>query len=62
MVDVGERGGGSDRLCVAHSPGYENDHELIEVEWFVYDALYAYCREATGTPVRRGKRKYAYSA
>ena len=27
--------------------GYENDHEQIEVEWIVYDALYAYCKQVT---------------
>jgi hypothetical protein len=27
---------------------YQNDHELLERESSVYDALYAYCREASG--------------
>ena len=31
--------------------GYQDDHEINAAEWIVYDALYAYCREA----VRRGK-------
>ena len=31
--------------------GYKDDHEIIAAESVVYDALYAYCREA----VRRGK-------
>jgi hypothetical protein len=32
--------------------GYQNDHEQIDAEAIVYDALYAYCQEM----VRRGKR------
>ena len=31
--------------------GFKHDHELNAVEWIVYDALYAYCREM----VKRGK-------
>ena len=31
--------------------GYQNDHELNAAEWIVYDALYAYCQQAT----RQGK-------
>jgi hypothetical protein len=26
--------------------GFKNDHEVNAAEWIVYDALYAYCREA----------------
>jgi hypothetical protein len=28
--------------------GYKDDHELNAAEWIVYDALYAYCRDAVG--------------
>ena len=28
--------------------GYKDDHEVNAAEWIVYDALYAYCREAVG--------------
>ena len=29
---------------------YQNDHELLERESSVYDALYAYCHETSGRP------------
>jgi hypothetical protein len=29
--------------------GFRDDHELNAAEWIVYDALYAYCRQQTGT-------------
>lgn len=29
--------------------GLKNDHEILEKEFIVYDALYAYCRSQTGT-------------
>lgn len=31
--------------------GYSDDHQINAAEWIVYDALYAYCREA----VRQGR-------
>ena len=36
--------------------GYENDDQINEAEWLVYDALYAYCREM----VRQGKSDGAF--
>jgi hypothetical protein len=29
--------------------GYEDDHAINAAEWIVYDAIYAYCREVTGS-------------
>ena len=43
------------------SMGYENDHEQIEMEWVVYDALYAYCRQMTGCGNRRRKSAFVLS-
>ena len=36
--------------------GFNDDHELNNAEWIVYDALYAYCREM----VRRGRPDGAF--
>ncbi len=36
--------------------GYKDDHEINAVEWIVYDALYAYCREM----IQRGKTEGAF--
>jgi hypothetical protein len=30
---------------------YQNDHELLERELSVYDALYAYCQQTSGCPM-----------
>lgn len=36
--------------------GLKDDHEILEKEWIVYDALYAYCQEM----VRRGRADGAF--
>jgi hypothetical protein len=36
--------------------GFKDDHEILEKEWIVYDALYAYCKEM----VKRGKPDGAF--
>ncbi len=41
--------------------GYRNDHEQNEMEWVVYDALYAYCRRMAGLGKRRGRLGHALS-
>lgn len=37
--------------------GLEDDHAILEKEWIVYDALYAYCKEM----VRKGKPQGAFA-
>jgi hypothetical protein len=36
--------------------GLKDDHEILDKEWIVYDALYAYCKEM----VKRGKPDGAF--
>jgi hypothetical protein len=38
--------------------GYENDHQINQAEWIVYDALYAYCQEM----VRQGRHEGAFKS
>jgi hypothetical protein len=35
--------------------GFKDDHEVNAAAWIVYDALYAYCREAVGVARRENK-------
>ena len=48
--DLTPQSRGLDAIAEGFRLVYQNDHELLEREMSVYDALYAYCRQTSGRP------------
>jgi hypothetical protein len=48
--DLTPQSRGLDAIAEGFRLVYQDDHELLEREMSVYDALYAYCRQTSGRP------------
>ena len=48
--DLTPQSRGLDAIAEGFRLFYQDDHELLEREMSVYDALYAYCRQTSGRP------------